>query len=276
MPARTWPPSPAAPPPAATTIVVNGQKTWSTRALFANWLFGLFRSDPASSRHHGLSYLLVPLDAKGITIRPIRALNGKSGLCRGVLRRCARAGGPAHRRRGPGLERGHGHRRFRARPAAAFPGALPAHRAKAGAAVPAPPRPRPTATPGSATPCCRPGWTPRPTTWPSYHTVSRVLQAAAHRGRGEHQQDLLVRTGPADARDRDAHPGPARRTAPTTPKCTTGSRDSCSRRPARSTPAATRSSATSSPSACSACRSPEGDGPWISPSPTTSSRCATR
>ncbi len=60
--------------------VINGQKTWSTRAVFANWLFGLFRSDPASSRHHGLSYLLVPLDAPGITIRPIRALNGKQAF----------------------------------------------------------------------------------------------------------------------------------------------------------------------------------------------------
>jgi len=57
--------------------VLNGQKTWSTRALFANWLFGLFRSDPQSQRHHGLSYLLVPLDSPGITIRPIKALNGK-------------------------------------------------------------------------------------------------------------------------------------------------------------------------------------------------------
>ncbi|HJV27648.1 MAG TPA: acyl-CoA dehydrogenase family protein [Aromatoleum sp.] len=57
--------------------VLNGQKTWSTRAIFADWLFGLFRSDPASSRHHGLSYLLVPLDAPGVTIRPIQALNGK-------------------------------------------------------------------------------------------------------------------------------------------------------------------------------------------------------
>ena len=60
--------------------VVNGQKTWSTRALFANWLFGLFRSDPASSRHHGLTYLLVPLDSPGITIRPIKALNGKQAF----------------------------------------------------------------------------------------------------------------------------------------------------------------------------------------------------
>ena len=61
-------------------FVLNGQKTWSTRAIFANWLFGLFRSDPGSSRHHGLSYLLVPLDTKGITIRPSRALNGKEAF----------------------------------------------------------------------------------------------------------------------------------------------------------------------------------------------------
>jgi len=60
--------------------VINGQKTWSTRAIFANWLFGLFRSDPTSSRHHGLSYLLVPLDAPGLTIRPIQALNGKQAF----------------------------------------------------------------------------------------------------------------------------------------------------------------------------------------------------
>lgn len=60
--------------------VINGQKTWSTRAVFANWLFGLFRSDPQSSRHHGLTYILVPLDAPGITIRPIRALNGKQAF----------------------------------------------------------------------------------------------------------------------------------------------------------------------------------------------------
>ena len=60
--------------------VLNGQKTWSTRATFADWLFGLFRSDPNSYRHHGLTYLLVPLDAPGITIRPIRALNGKQAF----------------------------------------------------------------------------------------------------------------------------------------------------------------------------------------------------
>ncbi len=63
-----------------THYVLNGQKTWSTRAIYADWLFGLFRSDPASSRHHGLSYMAVPLDAEGITIRPIQALNGKQAF----------------------------------------------------------------------------------------------------------------------------------------------------------------------------------------------------
>ena len=60
--------------------VLNGQKTWSTRASFADMAFGLFRSDPASVRHHGLSFLMVALDAPGVSIRPIKALNGKDAF----------------------------------------------------------------------------------------------------------------------------------------------------------------------------------------------------
>ncbi|AYC33985.1 acyl-CoA dehydrogenase [Pseudomonas cavernae] len=60
--------------------VLNGQKTWSTRASFADMAFGLFRSDPGSTRHHGLSFLMVPLDAPGVTIRPIKALNGQDAF----------------------------------------------------------------------------------------------------------------------------------------------------------------------------------------------------
>lgn len=60
--------------------VINGQKTWSTRAIFADWLFGLFRSEPGSTRHHGLSFLMVPLNAPGVSIRPIKALNGKDAF----------------------------------------------------------------------------------------------------------------------------------------------------------------------------------------------------
>lgn len=55
---------------------LNGQKIWSTRAPFADWCFGLFRSDPESQRHRGLTYYLVPLDAEGVTVRPIDQLDG--------------------------------------------------------------------------------------------------------------------------------------------------------------------------------------------------------
>ncbi|MFP8873761.1 MAG: acyl-CoA dehydrogenase [Myxococcota bacterium] len=57
--------------------VINGQKTWASRGAYAHWLFGLFRTDPDSSRHHGLSFVLVPLDIPGVTVRPIQKINGK-------------------------------------------------------------------------------------------------------------------------------------------------------------------------------------------------------
>ena len=60
--------------------VLNGQKVWSTRAVFADWVFCIFRTDPNSTRHHGLSFILVPLNSPGITIRPIRQLNGLPGF----------------------------------------------------------------------------------------------------------------------------------------------------------------------------------------------------
>jgi alkylation response protein AidB-like acyl-CoA dehydrogenase len=60
--------------------VLNGQKTWSSRAPFADRGFGLFRSDPAAERHRGLTYFLFPLDAPGITVRPIDQLDGDAGF----------------------------------------------------------------------------------------------------------------------------------------------------------------------------------------------------
>jgi len=60
--------------------VLRGQKTWASRGAFAHWMFGLFRTDPESKRHHGLSFLLVPLDLPGVTVRPIRKLNGKAAF----------------------------------------------------------------------------------------------------------------------------------------------------------------------------------------------------
>ena len=60
--------------------VLNGQKVWSTRAVWADWLFGLFRSDPDSRRHRGLSFILVSLRAKGVSVRPIPQLDGLPGF----------------------------------------------------------------------------------------------------------------------------------------------------------------------------------------------------
>jgi alkylation response protein AidB-like acyl-CoA dehydrogenase len=60
--------------------VINGQKTWSTRAVWADWAFGIFRTDSQSQRHHGLTFILLPLDTPGITVRPIPQLNGLPGF----------------------------------------------------------------------------------------------------------------------------------------------------------------------------------------------------
>jgi alkylation response protein AidB-like acyl-CoA dehydrogenase len=60
--------------------VLSGQKTWCSRGAFADWLFGLFRTDPSAERHHGLTYFLVPMDAPGVTVRPIAQLDGETGF----------------------------------------------------------------------------------------------------------------------------------------------------------------------------------------------------
>jgi alkylation response protein AidB-like acyl-CoA dehydrogenase len=60
--------------------VLTGQKTWSSRASYAHWGFGLFRSDVDSRRHHGLTYFCFPLDAEGVTVRPIAQLGGEPGF----------------------------------------------------------------------------------------------------------------------------------------------------------------------------------------------------
>jgi alkylation response protein AidB-like acyl-CoA dehydrogenase len=62
------------------SYILNGQKTWSSRASFADWGFGLFRTEPGSNRHRGLSFLLFDLDSPGITRRPIRQLHGDPGF----------------------------------------------------------------------------------------------------------------------------------------------------------------------------------------------------
>ncbi|MET9321299.1 acyl-CoA dehydrogenase family protein [Streptomyces sp. NPDC003038] len=58
--------------------LLSGQKTWSSRAAFADRAFGIFRTDPhAAKPHQGLTYLMFGLRAPGVTVRPIGRLDGK-------------------------------------------------------------------------------------------------------------------------------------------------------------------------------------------------------
>lgn len=60
--------------------LLSGQKTWSSRAAFADNAFGLFRSDADSTRHRGLTYVMFDLDAEGVRVRPIAQLDGEPGF----------------------------------------------------------------------------------------------------------------------------------------------------------------------------------------------------
>ncbi len=57
-----------------------GQKTWSTRAAFCDMAYGLFRTDPAQSRHKGLTYFLFSLRDEGVEVRPVERLDGDDGF----------------------------------------------------------------------------------------------------------------------------------------------------------------------------------------------------
>ena len=61
--------------------VINGQKTWTTLANDANWIFLLVRTDKAAKKQEGISFLLVPMDAPGITVRPIVNLDMHDEFC---------------------------------------------------------------------------------------------------------------------------------------------------------------------------------------------------
>ena len=57
--------------------VVNGQKMWTTTAQHADWMFTLVRTDPQAEKpQQGISMLLVDMTAPGVTVRPIRTIDG--------------------------------------------------------------------------------------------------------------------------------------------------------------------------------------------------------
>jgi alkylation response protein AidB-like acyl-CoA dehydrogenase len=57
-------------------FVVNGQKIWTSNAREADFMFGLFRTEPDAPRHAGISYLLVDMHSPGVEVRPLREMTG--------------------------------------------------------------------------------------------------------------------------------------------------------------------------------------------------------
>ncbi|TXG92837.1 acyl-CoA dehydrogenase [Rhodococcus rhodnii] len=59
------------------SYIVNGQKTWTTLAQYADWIFALVRTNPdAPKRQAGISFLLIDMNTPGVTVRPIKLVDG--------------------------------------------------------------------------------------------------------------------------------------------------------------------------------------------------------
>lgn len=62
-------------------FILNGQKIWTSGAQHANWMFALVRTDPSAPKHDGISFVLLPMDQPGVTIKPIKLISGSSPFC---------------------------------------------------------------------------------------------------------------------------------------------------------------------------------------------------
>lgn len=58
------------------TWIIDGQKTWTTLAQHADWIFCLCRTDPAAKKQEGISFILADMRTPGITVRPIPTIDG--------------------------------------------------------------------------------------------------------------------------------------------------------------------------------------------------------
>ncbi|WP_088344093.1 MULTISPECIES: acyl-CoA dehydrogenase family protein [Rhodomicrobium] len=57
--------------------IVTGQKTWTTLAQYANWIFCLVRTDPEAKKQMGISFLLIDMATPGVVVRPIITIDGR-------------------------------------------------------------------------------------------------------------------------------------------------------------------------------------------------------
>jgi acyl-CoA dehydrogenase len=60
------------------TYRINGQKVWTTMADQADWMFALVRTGPAGRGSGGITYMLIPMDTPGVTVRPLRDISGSN------------------------------------------------------------------------------------------------------------------------------------------------------------------------------------------------------
>ncbi|MEB3071469.1 acyl-CoA dehydrogenase family protein [[Mycobacterium] vasticus] len=61
-------------------LLITGQKIWTSGAQQSDWMFALVRTDPDAPKRHGISFVLVPMNADGVDIRPIRQMSGDAGF----------------------------------------------------------------------------------------------------------------------------------------------------------------------------------------------------
>lgn len=61
-------------------FIVNGQKVWTSGAQFSDWMFCLVRTDPDAPKHRGISYILIDMKTRGITVRPLVQMTGDAGF----------------------------------------------------------------------------------------------------------------------------------------------------------------------------------------------------
>jgi alkylation response protein AidB-like acyl-CoA dehydrogenase len=61
--------------------VVSGQKIWSTRAHVADYCELLIRTDPQAAKHAGITWLILDMHSPGVTVRPMRTIDGESHFC---------------------------------------------------------------------------------------------------------------------------------------------------------------------------------------------------
>src|SRR5882757_960075 len=66
-------------------FLVTGQKIWTSYADAADWIFCLVRTDPAATKHAGISFLIFDMRTPGVTTKPITLISGKSPFCETFL-----------------------------------------------------------------------------------------------------------------------------------------------------------------------------------------------